>query len=390
MVAGSDSGAAEVGWAFRAGARDWSAPPAGRTAYDFHRSWPGYHPTPLVELPGLAQSLGVGSVLVKDESDRFGLPAFKVLGASWAVNSELSARAGASEPAADLDELRQRLPPTELTLVTATDGNHGRAVARIARLLGVAARIYVPQVIARASVTAIASEGAQVVEAGLVYDEAVEFAATSTRGRPDEVLIQDTAWPGYTEVPHWIVDGYHTLFREIDDQLGAQRGVGAGLDLVAVPTGVGSLLQAALYQYRRPHDRGQGRTRRPAVLAVEPVGAACVTRFLAAGEPVTVDTSVATIMAGLNCGSVSLTAWPAIRGGLDAGVAVTDDQARIAMAELADLGVPAGACGASSLAGVRAALAHDQHRADLGLHRDSVLVLLSTEGRSAAAEAPSP
>jgi diaminopropionate ammonia-lyase len=373
-------------WAFRPGARTWSAPPAGPSAYDFHRSLPGYQPTRLVELPSLAAALGVGALLVKDESDRFGLPAFKVLGASWAVNQALSARAGGSEPAGTLEELRQRVPNSGLTLVTATDGNHGRAVARMARLVGAAARIYVPQVIAPASVTAIAGEGAEVVETDLVYDEAVALAAASVGDRPNDVLIQDTAWPGYTQVPHWIVDGYATLFREVDDQLAAASTGPA--DLVAVPTGVGSLLQAALDHYR-----AADRATRPAVLSVEPLLAACVARSLAAGKLVSVDTSVATIMAGLNCGSVSSIAWPAIRDGLDAGVAVTDDQARSAMAELAELGVWAGACGAAALAGVRAALTEDrsltdQRRSDLGLTAESVVVLLSTEGRPAEPAAP--
>jgi diaminopropionate ammonia-lyase len=167
------------------------------------------------------------------------------------------------------------------------------------------------------------------------------------------------------------VQGYHTLFEEIDSQLGARRP-----DLIAVPTGVGSLLQAALEHYRAP-----GLEQRPAVLAVEPVTAACVTASLAARERVRVDTSASTIMAGLNCGSVSTIAWPAIRQGLDAGVAVTNDQARAAMERLGQLGVDSGPCGAAALAGVRIALDHAERRAALKVSGDSVVVLLSTEAR---------
>ncbi len=329
---------------------------------------PGYRSTPLVELPELATDLGVRAVLVKDESDRLGLPAFKILGASWAVNCALSQRSGFDAPAKSLIELRERSAP--VTLVTATDGNHGRAVARMAALLGLAARIYVPAGTAEETVEAITSEGAKVVQTDLVYDEVVWAAASSTAGHPDDLLVQDTAWEGYEDIPRWIVGGYGTLFDEIAAQLGDRT-----VHLVAVPTGVGSLLQAALQHYRAP-----ALERKPAVLAVEPVTAACVTASLAAGRPVRVDTSEPTIMAGLNCGTVSSIAWPVIRDGLDAGVAVTDDQALAAVHRLNELGVPAGPCGGASLAGVREALRDANHRAALTITADSVLVLISTEG----------
>jgi diaminopropionate ammonia-lyase len=357
-------------WASRAGAaRNWtSAPASRRKAKEFHASMPGYRSTPLLELPELATELGVGALLVKDESDRLGLPAFKILGASWAVNCALSRRSGFDTPAKSLIELRERSAP--VTLVTATDGNHGRAVARMAALLGLASRIYVPAGTTEQTVEAITSEGAKVVQTDLVYDEVVWTAASSTAGHPDDLLVQDTAWEGYEDIPRWIVGGYGTLFDEIAAELGDQT-----VHLVAVPTGVGSLLQAALQHYR-----AQALQQRPAVLAVEPVTAACVTASLAAGRPVRVDTSEPTIMAGLNCGSVSTTAWPVIRDGLDAGVAITDDQAMAAVHRLNELGVPAGPCGGASLAGVREALRDADHRAALTITADSVLVLMSTEG----------
>jgi diaminopropionate ammonia-lyase len=357
-------------WASRAGAaRNWtSAPASRRKAKEFHASMPGYRSTPLLELPELATELGVGALLVKDESDRLGLPAFKILGASWAVNCALSRRSGFDTPAKSLIELRERSAP--VTLVTATDGNHGRAVARMAALLGLAARIYVPAGMAEKIVDAIASEHAEVVQTDLAYDDVVWAAASSTAGHPGDLLVQDTAWEGYEDIPRWIVEGYGTMFDEIAAQLGDRA-----VHLVAVPTGVGSLLLAALHHYREP-----ALEERPAVLAVEPITAACVTASLAAGRRVSVDTSEPTIMAGLNCGSVSTIAWPAIRDGLDASVAVTDDQATAAVHRLNELGVPAGPCGGASLAGVRGALRDANHRAALTIRADSVLVLISTEG----------
>jgi len=357
-----------VQWASRPGARWTSASVVRRKAQQFHASMPGYRPTPLVELAGLAAELGVGAVLVKDESDRLGLPAFKILGASWAVNCALSQRSGFDAPATSLIELRECSAP--VTLVTATDGNHGRAVARMAALLGAAARIYVPAGTAEATVDAITSEGAKVVQTDLIYDEVVWAAASSTAGHPDDLLVQDTAWEGYEEIPRWIVDGYGTLFDETAAQL-PDRAV----HLIAVPTGVGSLLQAALQHYRSPTLQQQ-----PAVLAVEPATAACVTASLAAGRPVRVDTSEPTIMAGLNCGSVSSIAWPSIRDGLDAGVTVSDDQAIAAMHRLNELGVAAGPCGGAALAGVRSALEDSVRRAALAISEDSVVLLISTDG----------
>lgn len=383
-------------WAYRAGATHWRGPaagfdpgypatpaaPAAPAALRFHRSLPGYRPTPLRTAPAeLARQAEVGRLLIKDESSRLGLPAFKILGASWAVNCALSGRHG-RPPADSLDDLRALLAGHRPTLVTATDGNHGRAVARMASLLGLPARIYLPAGVGETARRAISEEGAEVIDTETVYDGAVALAAASCGYDPhrgthrdggDQVLLQDTAWPGYTEVPQRIVDGYRTLFAEADDQYGGQIP-----DLVIVPTGVGSLLQAALEHYRAPD-----RLDRPAVLAVEPVTAACVTASLAAGEPVSVDTSVPTIMAGLNCGTVSTNAWPAIAGGLDAGVGVTEEEARSAVADLAAAGIPAGPCGAAGLAGLRAVTADPSRRSQLGLAPDAVVVLICTESATA-------
>jgi diaminopropionate ammonia-lyase len=333
---------------------------------DFHSSLPGYAPTPLTELPSWAARWGVGRVFVKDESSRLGLPAFKALGASWAVHRILAERAANGT---------QRGP---VTLVTATDGNHGRAVARMAHRLGQDAHVFVPQGVHPRAVAAIAAEGAEVTEVPGPYDEAVRRAAGAAAA-PDAVLVQDTAWPGYERIPGWIVEGYSTLCAEIDEQLAAE-GVAAGPGLVCVPVGVGSLAQAVVTHYRSLPSGPA-----PALLAVEPEAAPCVLESLIRGEPVSVTTGE-TIMAGLNCGTPSSIAWPHLRGGLDAAVAVTDAASARAAGDLAAAGVPSGPCGAAALAGLRAALTGpgaEERRTALGLGPASVVVLLSTEGTAA-------
>ena len=356
----------------------WRTAAVPAPARHFHQSLKGYGPTPLRELPEAAAELEVGRVFVKDESDRLGLPAFKILGASWAVCCAISRRLGTDPAGMTVSSLRTRLEAAgdrELTLVTATDGNHGRAVSRMASLLGLRARVYLPSGISATAAAAVAAEGAEVVSLESTYDEAVAAAAASAAGRPDELLIQDTSWPGYTDVPRWIVEGYTTLFAEVDDQLGA-----AGLpgpDLVACPVGVGSLAHAMVEHYRGAADSSA------ALLSVEPATAGCVLESLVAGDVVTVDTSAPTIMAGLNCGTPSEIGWPALQAGLSAAVAIGEESCRRAVVDLDRWGQDSGPCGAASLAGVRALLESPTARQSLGLDATSVVVLISTEGTAA-------
>ncbi len=345
-----------MSWYADPAARRWTCEPAPAAVGGFHRQLPGYAPTPLVGLPALAAELGVGRVLVKDESCRLGLPAFKVLGASWAVGRLLAG------PAPTLPALRAAVARRPVTLVTATDGNHGRAVARLAGLIGAAAHVLVPTTVPAGAVKLIAGEGATVTTVEGSYDEAVAAAARHAGEDPAAELVQDTAWPGYEQVPAWIVEGYATLLREVD----------ADPDLVVVPVGVGSLAQAVVTHYRSRHQR-------TAVLGVEPDTAACVLASLRAGRPRVVRTGT-TVMAGLNCGTPSSLAWPVLRAGLDAAVAVPDAAALRAVADLAALGVSSGPSGAAALAGARAALTDPVRRAQLALPPTPTVLLLNTEG----------
>lgn len=321
-------------------------------AVEFHRGLPGYVPTELIDLPQVASELGVAHVLAKNEAGRLGLPAFKALGASWAIHKAL----------------QQQHSDGPFTIVTATDGNHGRAVAKFAKLFGHAAKIVIPPGVHPTAVQAIVDEGAEISRVDGSYDDAVGEAARIAQ-QPEHILVQDTAWDGYEEVPGWIVEGYATMFTEIDNQISA-RGLGHA-DLAVVPAGVGSLLQGALAHYRSKKELLATK-----VISVEPTTAACVLASIESGTPQSVPTST-TVMSGLNCGTISSLAWPFVDKGLDGAIAVTDEEDILAAKYLAKLGVAAGPCGAAGLAALR------KHSKDLDLGPESTVVILITEGSDA-------
>jgi diaminopropionate ammonia-lyase len=349
-------------------------PAAART---FHRALPGYRPGPLVEAPGLAAELGLSRVCVKDETARFGLPAFKAMGASWAVAVALSLHLDEElRPEAGLEGLRRMLGDRTMTLATATDGNHGRAVAWMARQLGLDAIILVPEGIPPGAAAAIAGEGAEVRVAGDTYDAAVARAAQLAGD--DVLVVSDTSWPGYTAVPHAVLDGYSTILDEAREQLDS---AGNGWPLVTVvPVGVGSLATAVV---RGVHAAAWNRR----IVSVEPEAAACLKLSLDAGQPVEVPGPHASVMAGLNCGSVSHMAWPELAAGISAGVAVSDADALWGVEALRAAGIDAGPCAGAGPAGLRALLA-DQDGCDrLGIDANAEALLFATEG-SAAVTAP--
>lgn len=362
-------------WYAKPAARSWRSKPLTEDVREFHRSLPEYRQTPMVELPMLARELGVSKVFLKDESSRLGLPAFKILGASYAASRAVSAHFGVSTKALGLDELKARTDSASpLTLYAATDGNHGRAVARIARLINLPAHVFFPATLTQEAKEAIISEGAATTELNLAYDHVVAAASQAVEDDPgDALLIQDTSWPGYDKVPQWIVDGYSTLFAEVDSQL-ENLGI-ACIDFVAIPVGVGSLAQAALAHYRSIEHP-------PVVLSVEAQNAPSIINSLHAGRAIQVPT-LNTILSGLNCGSPSANAWPYLVSGLDAAVTVSDIEAAEAVNDLKALDIDAGPCGAATLAGTRNVLGDEARRETLGITTEAVVVLFSTEGRAA-------
>lgn len=309
--------------------------------------------TPLLEFPALAQSLGVGRLLVKDESARFGLPAFKIVGVKYAV-----ARVLASSP------------QLVTTLAAATAGNHGRAVARAARDRGLAAHIYVPAGTDPRRVAALRDEGADVTVTPVPYDDTVRLLAADAQTH-GWTIVSDTAWPGYEDVPRWIMAGYTHILEEV-----AASGVFAG-DIrnmvVIVQAGVGSLAGAVAGWL----DTTFG-TDRPRLVVVEPEGSACVGASLRAGVRIALSEAAPTSMVGLRCAEVSTLAWPILRATVDAAVTVSDAQVDAAIQRLARPlpGDPVVRSGPSGAAGV-AALLSGQGLPQLAGH---TVLVINTEG----------
>ncbi len=346
----------------------------------FHRRLPGYEQTPLIDAPKLAEALGVGKVFVKDESSRLGLPAFKVLGASWAVYRALEERLGKDfGDWEEIGELEERLEPLRpLSLVAATDGNHGRAVAWVARLLGLGAKIFVPDGMVLARRKSIAEEGAEVIVVDGTYDEAVELSAAEEGERA--LLVSDMSWPGYERIPLWVIEGYSTMLWEIDDAL--ERRNEEGPDLVVVQVGVGAFAAAVARHYRSPWASSH-----PKLMSVEPASAACLLESVAAGRLVSVPGPHDSIMSGLDCGRPSLVAWPTVSRGIDLLVTIDDGPAREAMRLASKSGIESGETGAAGLGGllelVRAGEEEKSRRA-LGVGEETRVLIFNCEGATDA------
>jgi diaminopropionate ammonia-lyase len=318
-----------------------AVPAPSAEARAFHASLAGYRATPLRRL----SFGGLDAVALKDESDRLGLPAFKVLGASWAIERAL------------------RDWPAVHTLVAASAGNHGRAVAHVARLRGLRCRVFLPARSVAARRKAIAGEGAEVI----VVDGTYEDAVLAARRAGAEEGFLELADVGESGAARWVIDGYATLFAELAEQGGA--------DLVLVPVGVGSLAAAAARW---------GASAGVPVIGVEPATAACLTASLAAGRPTAVATPGST-MAGLDCAEISLAAWPFLRDGIRGTVTVDDGEAAAAVRELAGHGLAIGESGAAALAALHALVddpACRELRDAVGLARETRVVLIATEGQT--------
>ncbi|QDR82203.1 diaminopropionate ammonia-lyase [Sporomusa termitida] len=356
-----------------------------RKVREFHKSFPEYRQTPLRSLTELAGYLGVGGIYLKDESYRFGLKAFKVLGGSYAMGKYLAQRLGL-----DISKLAYRQLTTaavrqqlgEITFTTATDGNHGRGVAWTANRLKQKAVVYMPKGSSLTRLENIRAEGAEASITDLNYDDAVRLATENAR-KYGWVVVQDTAWEGYEEIPAWIMQGYGTMALEALEQLQA-----AGVDKpthVFVQAGVGSLAGAVQGFFA---SACQGDV--PPTVVVESDQADCLYQSAVAndGRPRIVTGDLATIMAGLACGEPNTIGWNVLRDYSYLFASCPDWVAAKGMRLLGnplgnDARVISGESGAVP-AGLLAELMTNPELAaakeKLGLNEKSKILLFSTEG----------
>jgi len=351
----------------------------------FHASLPEYSATPLRSLDNLAKRFGVGGIYVKDESYRFGLNAFKVLGAAFAIAKYLAKCLRVDIGELDFatlcsQEIRKRLG--EITFVTATDGNHGRAVAWAARRLNQKAVVYMPKGSSLTRLENIRAEGANASITELNYDATVRLAVAKA-AEFGWVVIQDTSWEGYEEIPAWIMQGYGTIAAESLEQLNRQ-GIKKPTHIF-LQAGVGSLAGAIEGYFTSIF--GQ---EKPITIIVESNSADCLYKSIVAndGKPRIVTGAMTTIMAGLACGEPNRIGWEVLRDYSDVFFSCSDEVAAKGMRLLGnplglDSRVISGESGAVT-AGLLALLLEKEDllgaKDSLGLARDSHILLISTEG----------
>ncbi|MBT9287871.1 diaminopropionate ammonia-lyase [Prosthecodimorpha staleyi] len=341
-------------------------------------TWPGYAPTPLVRLDGLAGRLGLGAVHYKDESRRFGLKSFKALGGAYAVLRILQERLageGITATSSDLLAGRYRDRTADVTVATATDGNHGRSVAWGAGLFGCRSVVFIHEGVSAEREAAIAAYGAEMRRVPGGYDDSVRAVARAAAAAGWS-LVADTSSEGSATVPIRVMEGYMLIAAEALRQMDGE----APPTHVFVQAGVGGLA-AALAGYLWEAYGSD----RPRCIVVEPVLADCVFRTVAAGHPVAIEGSTDTFMACLAAGEVSPVAWDILKGGLDDVIALPDEAAIAAMRLLAaaqpgDRPIVAGESGAAATAGLVAAALDPGLRATLGLDRSVRVLVIGSEG----------
>jgi diaminopropionate ammonia-lyase len=358
-------------------------------ARKYHQGFAEYAPTPLVALPHLADYLGIGKLFIKDESHRFGLNAFKVLGASYAIGRYLATRLGRditeiSSGMLRSEEVRKKLG--NITFTTATDGNHGRAVAWAAQQLGQKAVIYMPKGSDPVRLENIRAHGAEATITDLNYDDAVRLSKKMA-AEHGWVIIQDTAWSGYEDIPTWIMQGYATLAVEALEQMRAQ-GAEAPTH-VFLQAGVGSFAGGVLGFLAATFAENM-----PLVTIVEPEKANCIYKSakIGDGRPHAVTGDLDTLMAGLACGEPNTISWELLRDYAAAFVSCPDYLAATGMRVLAtplkgDPVVISGESGAVTTGLLHLLMESEADQAvslrrQLGLNKDSVVLLVSTEGNT--------
>lgn len=340
-------------------------------------AWPGYAPSPLYDLPEAARRVGVGTIWYKDEAQRFGLNSFKAMGAPYAVlrylRGIIQKRTGTAEaPVVDIAAGKYRDATRDVVVTSATDGNHGRAVAWGAQVLGCRAVIYIHATVSEGRADAIRAYGAEVRRIQGNYDDSVRHCAADAAAQGWQV-VSDTSYDGYMSIPRDVMHGYMAMAEEAASQLPA----GAVPSHVLVQAGVGGLAAAVCAAFWL-----RWGPKRPRLVVVEPVTADCCYRSAVAGKPTTTPGDLETVMAGLAAGEVSPLAWAILSAGADDFVTLSDDYAPRAMRLLAETkpAVVAGESGAAGLACLIALQEHPAIASALGIDARSRMMLIGSEG----------
>ncbi|QTL97517.1 diaminopropionate ammonia-lyase [Iocasia frigidifontis] len=343
---------------------------------NFHNSFSEYKITPLHDLQALAREYNVNKIWIKDESYRFGLNAFKVLGGSYAIAKYLSKITGTGK--LSFDSLNKALSAKDISFITATDGNHGRGVAWTANRLGYKAVVFMPEGSAEDRISNIRREGAEVIVTDKNYDDTVQLAQEYAKVSGG-IIVQDTAWEGYEEIPLWIMQGYATIIDEALEQVQSKP------THIFLQAGVGSFaasIQASLIV--RFGDEA------PKVIIVEPHNANCIYKSAQYNteKAQTVSGSLSTIMAGLSCGTPNPIAWKILRRYSTAFVSCPDYFAARGMRILAsptgdDQAVISGESAAVGPGLLSLIIDHQEYGDildNLGINSDSKILFISTEG----------
>ena len=351
----------------------------------FHKSFPQYSETPLANLKEMAKFLGLEKVCIKDESYRFRLNAFKVLGGSYAIARHIADELGRDITTVNYkyltsDDLKKDLGNI-VTFFSATDGNHGRGVAWAANKLGQKCVIYMPKGSTQYRLNAIKAENAEATIEEYNYDDCVRKAAAESAKRPHSVVIQDTAWEGYEKIPSWIMQGYGTMALESSEQFGARP------THIFIQAGVGSLAGGIVGFFTNKYKDNP-----PIMVVVETSVADCLYKSAVknTGETVIVGGEMDSIMAGLCCGEPNITSWDILRNHVSCFVSADDNVTRLGMRMLSapikgDPQVVSGESGAVPF-GVLVSIMKDPKYSDLKiklkLDANSKVLLFSTEGNT--------
>ncbi|NIY74846.1 diaminopropionate ammonia-lyase [Thalassospira sp. HF15] len=349
-----------------------------REAIDNITAWPSYQPTPLHRLSSLAHDCGLGEIWYKDEATRFGLKSFKALGGAYAVARQLQAiiedKTGIRPTVSDILAGKHRDTVSEIVITCATDGNHGRSVAWGAQMFGCGCVIYIHRDVSEGRKQAMEAFGAEVIRIKGNYDESVRLADSEAKSK-GRIIVSDTSYEGYMEVPKDVALGYTVMLSEAVEQMDGDIPTH-----VLIQGGVGGLASAVTGYFWDLWGE-----KRPRIIVVEPEQANCLQESAKAGHPVAVDGDLETLMAGLACGEVSLLGWQILSNGADDFMTLSEDMVAPVMQLLAHgyKADPKIEAGESAVAGLGAAILASQDPAfakALGLGPDSKIFVIGTEG----------